>query len=217
MTNSFQLLDELTRIYSAARGSDDGQRCAVAPHPDLREKINQIVRAATAAGGLPAALSMRASEPRAYGFNDGVILPPEHFPFGTAPSVLRSAAGARAPLRGTLKVIVVLVDFSDKPMAPQEQSHFRDLFFSQGSMPTKSVREYYREVTNGLIDIQGEVVGPFRMPQTLATYAHGASGPWATRRPMPRRWRATRGRGRIQRWTSRNTTTTATASSMRSS
>src|SRR5436190_18841622 len=54
--------------------------------------------------------------------------------------------------------------------------HFRDLFFSLGVLPTKSVREYYREVTNGLIDIQGDVVGPFRMPQTLASYAHGGSG-----------------------------------------
>jgi immune inhibitor A len=175
MTESFRLLDELTRIYLAAGESEDGQRCAVAPHPALREKINRVVRAAAAAGDLPAALSMRASEPRAYGLNDGVILPPGHFPLGTAPSVIRSAAGARAPLRGTLKVIIVLVDFFDKPMT-QSQAHYSDLFFSLGVMPTKSVREYYREVTNGLIDLQGEVVGPLRMPQALATYAHGASG-----------------------------------------
>ena len=38
------------------------------------------------------------------------------------------------------------------------------------------MREYYADVTHGIIDIQGQVVGPFRMPQTLATYAHGAAG-----------------------------------------
>jgi len=31
-------------------------------------------------------------------------------------------------------------------------------------------------VTRGLVNIQGQVVGPFRMPKTLAQYAHGASG-----------------------------------------
>ena len=31
------LLTEIERIFGAARASDDGQRCTVAPHPDLRE------------------------------------------------------------------------------------------------------------------------------------------------------------------------------------
>jgi immune inhibitor A len=170
-----EFLRDMQRIYAAARLSDDGQRCAVAPHPDLRTRIKQAVEAASAGGAIPSHLSLRAAEPKAFGLNDGVILPPDYFPLGTAPSVMRSAAADRAPLRGTLRVIVVLVDFSDKHMA-QTQNHFRDLFFSQGVLPTKSVREYYAEATHGLIDIQGDVVGPFRMPQTLATYAHGASG-----------------------------------------
>ena len=89
--------------------------------------------------------------------------------------MIRSAAADRAPLRGTLRVIVVLVDFSDKHMT-QTKQHYKDLFFSTGVIPTKSVREYYQDVTNGLIDIDGDVVGPFRLPQTIATYAHGASG-----------------------------------------
>src|SRR6185436_10276194 len=89
-------------------------------------------------------------------------------------SVIRSAAADRSPLQGTLRVIVVLVDFTDKHMT-QTQQHFKDLFFKQGGAQ-KSVREYFAEVTNGLVDIQGDVVGPFRLPQTLAAYAHGASG-----------------------------------------
>jgi immune inhibitor A len=142
--------------------------------PEAREKLNKAMEKARAAGGFPYALSLRASEPRALGFNDGVIVPPNAFPLGTSPSVIRSAGADRAPLQGTLRVIVVLVDFSDKQMV-QTQQHFRDLFFSQGG-PKKSVRDYYAEVTNGLVDIQGDVVGPFRLPQTLATYAHNASG-----------------------------------------
>src|SRR5262249_31468729 len=117
----------------------------------------------------------RAAEPNRPGLNDGLIIPPDEFPLGTPLGVLRNAAADRAPLRGVLRVIVVLVDFSDKPMT-QTQAHFRDLFFSRGVIPTKSVREYYTEVTHGLIDIQGDVVGPFRLPQTLAQYANSASG-----------------------------------------
>jgi immune inhibitor A len=167
----------ITRIYQAARDSDDGTRCMVAANPELRERIKTVMKSLAATGGLPTALSLRASEPRALGFNDGVIVPPEQFPLGAAPSVIRAAAAARpsGPLRGTVRVIVVLVDFSDKPMT-QTAKHFEDLFFSQGVLPTKSVREYYSDVTHGLIDIQGNVVGPFRLPQKVKDYAHGASG-----------------------------------------
>jgi immune inhibitor A len=175
MTLPHDLLSEIRRIHGAARSSDDGQRCAVAPSPELRDKINKAVATAGRSAALSGALSLRAAEPKVVGLNDGVIIPPEDYPLGTSPSVIRSAALDRSPLRGTLRVIVVLVDFSDKHMT-QTQNHYRDLFFSTGVLPTKSVREYYNDVTNGLIDIQGDVVGPFRLPQTLATYAHGASG-----------------------------------------
>jgi immune inhibitor A len=70
---------------------------------------------------------------------------------------------------------VVLVQFSDHAMA-QTAAHFNDLFFSTGVLPHGSVKEYYREVTNGLVDIVGEVVGPYQLPQTLAWYANGNFG-----------------------------------------
>jgi immune inhibitor A len=169
-------LDEILNIYRAAHASDDGERCAVAPHPDLRARMVDAINTMKQAHGFDNdALVIKLAEPKADGLNDGMIYPPDQFPVGTAPSVIRSAAADRAPLRGALKVIVVLVDFTDKPMT-QTNNHFKELFFSQGVLPTKSVREYFHEVTNGLVDIQGDVVGPFRMPQTLATYAHGAAG-----------------------------------------
>jgi len=43
-------------------------------------------------------------------------------------------------------------------------------------VPTGSVREYFSEVTNNLLDIQGEVIGPYRLPKTKKVYAHGDSG-----------------------------------------
>ena len=171
-----RFLERVMHIYQAARESDDGTRCMVAPSPDLHDRIKAAIRSMQAAGGLPTALSIRASEPRALGFNDGVIIPPEDFPLGTPPSAIRAAAArVTAPLRGKVRVIVVLVEFSDKSMA-QTRKHFEDLFFSLGVLPKKSVREYYRDVTHGLIDIQGDVVGPYRLPQSLKTYAHAAAG-----------------------------------------
>ncbi|HKP05468.1 MAG TPA: M6 family metalloprotease domain-containing protein [Chthoniobacterales bacterium] len=118
---------------------------------------------------------MRAAEPQAPGLNDGMIVPPDEYPLGTPLRAIRSGAAERAPLAGVVRVIVVLVNFPDKQMS-HSAAHFNDLFFSQGVMPTKSVREYYKDVTHGIIDIQGQVVGPFTMPQTIAAYAHGAAG-----------------------------------------
>lgn len=168
-------LEEFEAICRAARESADPRRCMIAPHPELRERMKKEFDQlrGTASELLAPRLRLRDASPP--GLNDGLIYPGDLFPLGTTAQVVRAAAADRAPLRGTLRVIVVLVDFSDKSMA-QNQQHFSDLFFSTGVLPNGSAREYYREVTNNLVDIVGEVVGPFRMPQTLATYAHGASG-----------------------------------------
>jgi immune inhibitor A len=108
-----------------------------------------------------------------------------------------------------VRVIVVLVDFSDKHMT-QTAAHFQQLFFSTGVIPTKSVREYYTDVTHGIIDIQGQVVGPFRMPQTLAAYAHGASGVGRHAAERLDQWRGMRLLPPTRPSTSRRSTTTAT-------
>jgi immune inhibitor A len=147
----------------------------VAPSPELNDKIRKELQAFSGQFSTAGALKLRATQPRYEGFNDGLIIPPEEFPLGTSPSVIRNQALERAPLRGTVRVIIVLVDFSDRAMAATA-AHFEQLFFSTGMVPTGSVREYFTEVTHGLIDLQGQVVGPFRMPLTLDAYAHGGSG-----------------------------------------
>ena len=216
MKRERDFLADIQHIYASARSSDDGNRCAVAPHPDLRQRINTAIDAARAGGTFPGALRLRAAERKVYGLNDGTIIPAEDFPLGTSPSVVRSAAAERAPLSGTVRVIVVLVDFSDTPMA-QTQNHYHDLFFSTGVVATKSVREYYTEVTNGIVDIQGDVVGPLRLPQTLASYAHRrlGSGNHSAQRTDHGARRAPR--RRRQRRTLTPMTMTATDSSMPSS
>ena len=170
------LARDMQHIYREARVSEDGERCMVAPCPELADQLKkELTTMRGKAKEFMASFQIRASEPRHDGFNDGMIFPPEDYPLGASPSMIRGAAAERAPLRGVVRVIVVLVDFSDKPMT-QTAAHFEQLFFSTGVIPTKSVREYFTDVTRGLVNIQGQVVGPFRMPKTLAQYAHGASG-----------------------------------------
>src|SRR3954447_2279326 len=142
--------------------------CAVAPRPQLRERMRESLRG-------DADVPALTRDPRPLGFNDGVIRPPSSFPPGTSLTDVRSAAAQRAPLRGTLRVIVVLVDFTDKRFS-QDTSRFEDLFFSTGKVATGSVTEYYADVTGGLVTISGQVVGPFTMPQTLAWYANNNFG-----------------------------------------
>ena len=152
--------------------------CAVPPSPHLREQWARALDDANAVAARTdgAAPFLRIErDPRPIGFNDGVIIPPEEFPVGTSLTAIRSGAADRAPLRGTVRVAVVLVDFSDKKITTT-QAQMKKLFFSTGALPHGSVKEYYTEVTNGLVELDGVVVGPYRMPHTLAWYAANGSG-----------------------------------------
>jgi immune inhibitor A len=150
--------------------------CVVAPSPEVKERlVDQFDRLRNRAAELVGRnISLRA--PSHVGLNDGLIFPGTYYPLGTTAAVARRAAMDRAPLRGTVRVIVVLVDFSDKAMAAGAADRFRELFFSTGVLPHGSVKEYYTDVTGGLITIEGEVVGPYQMPQTIAAYAGSDNG-----------------------------------------
>lgn len=173
------LVDSVATIYRRARRNRTGDCCMVAPHPDLRESLKgELDRIRGAAKG-SLGLLLQAKDRSPAGMNDGLIYPGDQFPLGTPLRIARAAAADRAPLRGTVRVIVVLAQFSDKAMT-QTKQHFEELFFSTGILPHGSVREYYREVTNNLVDVVGEVVGPYQLPKKLSEYCHGASGTGST-------------------------------------
>jgi immune inhibitor A len=151
-------------------------RCLVAPAPELADKLNaELARLQSGETMKDLPAEVKIAFPRRPGLDDGLIIPGSYFPLGTSLDRVRSAAADRAPLRGTVRIVVVLVDFSDQAMA-EPNSHFEELFFSTGVLPNGSVKEYFTDVTNGLIDLTGVVVGPYRMPRTMAQYANGASG-----------------------------------------
>lgn len=98
-----------------------------------------------------------------------------------APRQLITRPAAR--LKGAIHTLVLLVDFPDVPHDPNRRlGHFRELLFSTASLPTGSMRDFYRKVSgfdpfsDTGIDVQGEVRGWFRMPQPLSFYADGNSG-----------------------------------------
>jgi immune inhibitor A len=79
------------------------------------------------------------------------------------------------PVIGTVRVKVLLVDFSDRAgTLPVE--HYHDLLFSNAVYPTGSMRDYYREVSLGKVEITGSVHGWLRMPQPYSFYTNGESG-----------------------------------------
>ena len=164
--------------------------CVVAPAPDVKDKlVDQFNRLRNRAADL-VGRNLSLTAPNHVGLNDGLIYPGTYYPLGTTAAVAQRAAMERAPLRGAVRVIVVLADFSDKPMGANAAARFNELFFSTGALPNGSVKEYYSDVSGGLIDIQGEVVGPYRMPRTLAGYA-GSDNGMQGGTPNARTWQTT--------------------------
>lgn len=170
------LLDNYIRIINAAAESNDGNRCMIGPSPELKKKLKaDLKQVKRSLGSSVLSNLIKPLAKSRLGFNDGLLKPGSVFALGTSAYGVRTRSASRAPLRGNLKVAVILVDFSDKPMT-QPKKRFNDLFFSEGVVPTGSVKEYFKEVTNGLVSISGQVVGPYRMPKKLSEYAHGESG-----------------------------------------
>lgn len=173
MSDAIAHQETVTTNGIVARYSD---MCCVAPSPALAERWNAELQKVRGRKGIAFTESMvMARMPRRLGFDDGYIIPATEYPLGTPLAAIRSAAADRAPLRGNVRVAVIVVDFSDKHVAATT-SHFEDLFFSTGVLPHGSVKEYFTEVTNGLVTLTGAVVGPYRMPHTLAYYANNNFG-----------------------------------------
>lgn len=162
--------------YAIAHPHRMDDLCVVAPAPELRDKLAEQFAKLQARAAELVGRNLSLQAPTHVGLNDGLIFPGTYYPVGTTAAVAQRAALDRAPLRGALRVAVILVDFSDKPMAAGAAARFNNLFFSTGVLPNGSVKEYYADVSGGLIDIQGTVVGPYRMPQTVAAYAGSKNG-----------------------------------------
>jgi immune inhibitor A len=150
--------------------------CAVAPSPELRDRIQQQLKAFRGRAELSALSNLFSFRfPVRTGMNDGVVRPSDYLRVDSPFSLVRSASAVRVPLRGELRVAVVLVDFQDRKLSVTKE-HIEALFFSTGEIPTGSVREYYNEVTKGMVQIAGDVIGPLTLPHPIGYYANQQSG-----------------------------------------
>ena len=103
------------------------------------------------------------------GMDDKVLAQP------AAAGGLELIAVPRQSIEGELRIIVLLVDFPDRP-GQRSVAHYEDLLFSKGVHPTGSLRDYYAEVSNGKVDIVGSVHGWLRMPRKYTSYLGTDSG-----------------------------------------
>lgn len=102
-------------------------------------------------------------------------------PFATdPPEELRSRI---APLLAagntvTLRMVVVLADFSDRPAsgASFDPADLADRLFSRGTRPGGSMADYYIENSGGRLVLDGVVRGWYRMPRRYDAYVGGQAG-----------------------------------------
>ena len=159
-----------------------GNVCRVAPAPNVLRAIRREMQANswTAEDILFRSVASRMGVERSshrMGFNDGIFYPEEYLPEGLS-RVAATRPSIRTRMRkttGSIRILVILVDFSDNEgqRSPQDLD---DLLFSLDKYPTGSLRDYYREVSYGKLDVTGRVVGWLRMPHRYRYYVDGDSG-----------------------------------------
>ena len=88
-------------------------------------------------------------------------------PIGVGSGVLR----ATAPSQGTVRILVLLAEFADRPHRIAA-SRFPDHLFGGG----RTLRTYYAEGSGGRLDVVGDVYGWFPLPQSELYYSSGNGG-----------------------------------------
>ncbi|MEA3017600.1 MAG: immune inhibitor [Sphingomonadales bacterium] len=166
-------------------GSCRHGRCRVPPSPELIARLHARFLSLKADGRLPEDATFdefyqhwrstrRGS--RYLGLDDGAV--------ESGPAAARALIDRpQRQLRGMIRTLVLLVDFSDRPHGEDfNSSYYEQMLFSTDRLfPTGSMRDYFREISgwgtraNG-IDVAGAVHGWYRMPRPLEFYADGSSG-----------------------------------------
>jgi immune inhibitor A len=88
------------------------------------------------------------------------------------PSLVQRPEPIRQPTDEPRRVLVLLVDFSDHPHT-HERAGFDQLLFGRG---TRSMRDYYLEVSYGRLTVEGEVAGWYRLDKAYSYYLGDSFG-----------------------------------------
>jgi immune inhibitor A len=170
-----------TRPTPVAHRYQDGPT-ACRPTTEVLRNIKQSIKKSHALSSADVKLAaymglVTADVQRPTGFNDGVFYPAADVQLTAAPAnkPLRAARMARAVAGQPRKLhaLALLVDFGDnKGVRPAAE--FQQMLFD----PTNpdSMTNLYREMSHGLLDVSGDVVGYVRVPNSYAYYTAGDSG-----------------------------------------
>lgn len=149
--------------------------CIVPPAPELEEKILRSKKLVLAGKALPEAGTVDILDLRSYTL---ITSRPKR----TRSHTFISTGKRLAPVLGTRRALVLLVDFSDKG-ATQNQQHYTDMLFSNSTYETGSLQDYYREASYGKLTVTGTVSGQggittgwYRAPQPYSYYTDGQYG-----------------------------------------
>ena len=76
------------------------------------------------------------------------------------------------------RALVILLQFTDHPADTLNHTSaaYDSLLFSIGTQPTGSMRDYYREVSRGAMDISGVVTRWYTAPRPYSDYTSGTGG-----------------------------------------
>jgi M6 family metalloprotease-like protein len=86
-----------------------------------------------------------------------------------SPASLPANSDAKYPSIGTVKLLVILVGFSDKPFTYTNQN-FVDLVSADNYNGTGSVKDYYKDNSDEQFIMDIDVAGPYTLPNTMAYY-----------------------------------------------
>ncbi|MBN2227448.1 MAG: M6 family metalloprotease domain-containing protein [candidate division Zixibacteria bacterium] len=155
-------LQKTTLLVIAAFVGIVGVAAAVDLAPELKEKLQK--------DGLLEEYLARHAEDHA----KGICAPEKRL-------LLPSLTSAKTDAVDTVRVLVLLVDFSDNPynagaVSASVAQFDSVLFTTNGINPTGSMTEFYLENSYGRFFIRGDVFGWYRMPQTYAYYVDGQRG-----------------------------------------
>ncbi len=155
--------------------SDPPISCIAPPSPEVREKILRTKAAVQAGEMLPDEVTVDLLDLRSLTAIVGR-------PAKTRAHTFVSPVREQAPVVGTRRALVLLVDFSDK-VASQTQQHYTDMLFSTATYPTGSLHDYYWEASYHQLSVTGAVSGQggpttgwYRAPQAYSYYVNGNNG-----------------------------------------
>jgi immune inhibitor A len=142
----------------------DYPHCMARASPDLMPKIMKVKKMVASGADLSAAAKILPIRTFALILSRNSKRPQN---YGMAP--------ARVSSSGTVKALVLLVDFEENT-STTNKDHYEELLFSSGVYSTGSMRDYFKEVSYGNLDIVGDVFGWYRMPEKYEYYVDNKFG-----------------------------------------